>query len=442
MYREISRRLLKWKDSRRRKPLIITGVRQCGKTYIIEQFGKESFSNCVTVNFESQSVYAGVFEYDYDVRRIVTELERLTRQKINPGETLLFFDEIQACPRAVTALKYFCEDMRELHVICAGSLLGVAITHSNISFPVGKVNRMQLYPMNFKEFVIANGYENLIQIFSEWKTDREIPDVYSGPMKKLLRDYFIIGGMPEAVQAWLDENDYDTVTDIQNEILRGYEDDFSKYAPVSEIPRIHMVWDSVPVQLAKENNKFIFSHVKAGKRAADLEDSLRWLSDAGLIYQLYLTEHPEIPLSAFADRTYFKVYMSDVGLLRAKSKLAPGTISEGNPIFIKYKGAFAENFVYNELISLGITPFFWRSGNTAELDFLFDGNNTIIPTEVKSADNVQAKSYRMFCKKYAPETGFKLSMKNIAENMCENTRTINLPLYLTWNIRHYCQEDR
>lgn len=437
MYREISEDLKKWKTSRRRKPLILTGVRQCGKTYIVEQFGRENFQNCVTVNFESQSAYSGIFEYDYDVKRIVLELERLTKEKIIPGETLLFFDEIQACPRALTSLKYFCENMRELHVICAGSLLGVALTHENISFPVGKVNRMRLYPMNFKEFVLANGREDLISVFSGWPADREIPDLYSLPMKKLLKEYFIVGGMPEAVQTWRDEESFDEVNEVQTEILRDYEDDFAKYAPVAELPKIRMIWNSVPVQLAKENNKFIFSHVKAGKRAADLENALQWLVDAGLIYRLHLVEKPEIPLSAFADRTYFKVYMSDVGLLRVRSGISPDVMAEKNPGYVKYKGAFAESFVYCELTSQGREPYFWRSGNTAELDFLFDGKRTIVPVEVKAADNVQAKSYRLFCRRYMPETGFKLSLKNIAENMCEETKTFNLPLYLTWNMEHY-----
>lgn len=437
MYREITEKLIAWKDSRRRKPLLITGVRQCGKTYIIEQFGKEHFENCVEINFESQSAFSGVFEYDYDVDRILRELERLTKEKIIPGKTLLFFDEVQACPRAITSMKYFCENKRELHLVCAGSLLGVALTHENISFPVGKINRMQLYPMNFREFSIANGQSGLIETMSDWPTDREIPTLYSEPMKKLLNDYFIIGGMPEAVDTWIQENSYEEAENVQMEILRDYEDDFGKYAPVSELPKIRLIWASVPVQLAKENNKFVFSHVASGKRAADLEDSLKWLIDAGLIFPLHLVEKPEIPLSAFADRTYFKVYMSDVGLLRVRSGLSPDTILNGNVNYIKYKGMLAENFCFTEMVSSGRNPYFWRSGNTAELDFLFEDKNSIIPVEVKSADNVQAKSYRLFCRKYLPKTGFKLSLKNIGENVCEQTRTINLPLYLAWNLKHY-----
>ena len=437
MYREIIEDLIKWKNNNRRKPLIITGVRQCGKTYIVEEFGRNNFSNLVVVNFEQDRSVSALFDYDFDVKRIITEISRLKKADIIPGQTLLFFDEIQECPEAVTALKYFCEDLRGLHLIAAGSLLGVALTHKNISFPVGKVNRMQLYPMNFKEFAIACGEENFIQTLSDWPLDREIPELYSVPMKKLLDDYYIVGGMPEAVKIWSETHDYDEVTDVQNEILNDYESDFAKHAPLSEVPKIKMIWNSVPVQLARENNKFVFSHVKEGKRSADLEDALEWLIDAGIIYKLCLVEKPELPLSGFANYTYFKVYLCDVGLLRVQSGLSPKTIMNGSGSFIRYKGAMAENFVYEELVSIGKSPYFWRSGNTAELDFIYDGADSVVPVEVKAADNTQAKSYRIFCKRYSPQTGFKISRKNIAENFCENTRTINLPMYMTWNIKRY-----
>lgn len=437
MYREIIKDLIKWKNNNRRKPLILTGVRQCGKTYIVEEFGRNNFSNLVVVNFEQDRSVSALFDYDFDVKRIITEISRLKKADIIPGQTLLFFDEIQECPKAVTALKYFCEDLRGLHLIAAGSLLGVALTQKNISFPVGKVNRMQLYPMNFKEFAIACGEENFIQTLSDWPLDRDIPELYSVPMKKLLDNYYIVGGMPEAVKVWSETHDYDEVTDVQNEILNDYESDFAKHAPLSEVPKIKMIWNSVPVQLARENNKFVFSHVKEGKRSADLEDALEWLIDAGIIYKLCLVEKPELPLSGFANYTYFKVYLCDVGLLRVQSGLSPKTIMNGSGSFIRYKGAMAENFVYEELVSIGKSPYFWRSGNTAELDFIYDGDDSVVPVEVKAADNTQAKSYRIFCKRYSPQTGFKISRKNIAENFCENTRTINLPMYMTWNIKRY-----
>lgn len=437
MKRDIFNELMKWKDSRRRKPLLVTGVRQCGKTYIIKQFGEKYFNNCVTVNFEGQSKYSEIFEYDFDVERIIKEIKMITKEEIVLGKTLLFFDEIQECPRAITALKYFCENLKELHIICAGSLLGVALKQENISFPVGKVNRIRLYPMSFKEFVIACGNEEMIDILKDWNTYRIIPELYSVPMQKMLKDYYIVGGMPEAVQTWIDTKDYDEVDAVLKEILDDYADDFSKHSPIIELPKIRWIWDSVPVQLAKDNNKFVFSHVKKGKRAAELENAMQWLKDAGLIYPLELVEKPETPLSAFADASYFKVYMSDIGLLRVRSNVSYATILYENDNYIRYKGAFAENYVNNELTALGKNPFFWRSGNTAEIDFMYDGEESFIPVEVKAADNTQAKSYRQFCKRYVPKKGFKLSMKNIAENMCEETITINLPLYMTWNIEKY-----
>ncbi len=439
MYRDIMNDLVRWKDSRRRKPLLLTGVRQCGKTYIVKEFGRQYFDDFVYINFEENEKLAAIFEYDLDVERIVKELEVTLRARITIGHTLVFFDEIQAVPKAITSLKYFCENMKELHLICAGSLLGVALKHENISFPVGKVNRMQLYPLNFKEFVIAAGGENMLEMLSNWPADREIPEIYSHPMRNYLRDYYIVGGMPEAVAEWVERHDYDEVEAIQREILQDYADDFAKHAPIPEVPNIHLVWDSIPVQLARENNKFVFSHVKQGKRAKDLENALQWIIDAGLAYKLPLISNVEVPLSSFADGTYFKLYLADVGLLRVRSNIDYRTILAGNSDFREYKGAMAENYVLTELITQGISPYFWRSGNTAELDFVYEKHNRIIPVEVKSADNVQAKSYRLFCNRYTPETGFKLSMKNIGNNICGSTSTYNLPLYLVWNMKQYEQ---
>ena len=437
MYREILQDLETWKDKTRRKPLILTGVRQCGKTYIVEEFAHKNFENYIYVNFESEETLSAIFDYDFDVDRITRELERHFKTQIIPGQTLVFFDEIQECTRAITSLKYFCENMRDLHIVCAGSLLGVALKKEQISFPVGKVNRLQLYPMNFKEFIIANDREDLIETFREWPTDREIPQIYTKPMEDLLKAYYIVGGMPEVVKTWIETHDYNEVEEVQNEILADYADDFSKHAPLTDVPKIRWIWDSVPVQLAKENNKFVFSHVKKGKRSAELEDALQWLVDAGLLVKAELVEKPEIPLEGAANKTYFKVYMSDVGLLRAKSKVSVSTILEESDLYVRYKGAFAENYVLNEFKSIGKVPFFWRSGNSAEVDFLYEEEGRIIPVEVKSADNTQAKSYKLFCKKYNPKKGLKLSRKNIAENLCESTVTYNIPIYLGWNIDHY-----
>ena len=349
----------------------------------------------------------------------------------------MIFDEIQECPRAITSMKYFCENKPDLHLICAGSLLGVALRQENISFPVGKVNRMQMYPLNFKEFVKASGSEDLLRVLEQWPTDREIPEIYTIPFEKLLKEYYTVGGMPEAVNEWILSNDFHEVETIQDEILEDYADDFSKHAPVRDVEKIRWIWDSVPIQLAKDNNKFVFSHVKEGKRAAELEDALQWLVDAGLVYKLPLVENVEVPLSFASDASWFKLYMADIGLLRRKSGLAWQTIQSGNELYVKYKGALAENYVMNELISSELSPYFWRSGNTAEIDFLIEKENAVIPIEVKAADNVQAKSYRLFCKRYSPAVGIKASMKNIGQSLCDNTRTVSLPLYLLWNMEQY-----
>lgn len=432
MYRDILNKLNDWKQSRRRKPLLITGVRQCGKTYVIKEFGRNSFENMVYINFESDEHFAEIFDYNFDTERIIKEIEVARKEKIIPGKTLLVFDEIQECPRAITSLKYFCEEMRDLHLVCAGSLLGVAIKAENVSFPVGKINRLRMFPMNFREFVTACGGSSFIDALSNWPISRPVPDLYRIPMESFLKDYYLVGGMPEAVNEWIISHDLKEVEAVQDEILKDYADDFSKHAPKTEVEKIRWIWDSVPNQLAKDNNKFMFSHVKEGKRAADLEAALTWLSDAGLVTKLEMVENVELPLSACADATFFKVYMSDIGLLRRKAGL-PESFYDGAPeLFSRFKGALTENFVLNELLSLGISLYYWRSGNTAEVDFIYEEDGHVIPAEVKSADNVQAKSIRIFCRKYHPEKGFKLSLKNIAENSCENTRMINLPLYMIW----------
>lgn len=434
MKREFIKDLVAWKDSARRKPLIVTGVRQCGKTHSLKEFGSSFFENVCYINFESSSSYSSIFDYDFDVKRIIREIEQMEQCKITPGKTLLILDEIQESPRAITSLKYFCENMRELHIACAGSLLGVALKGENISFPVGKVNRMQMHPMSFKEFLIAKGEEKFIEIFADWDINREIPEAYARPLERLLKEYYLVGGMPEVVQEYVSSGDFNAVQQIQDEILSDYADDFSKHAPVPEIEKIRLVWDSVPIQLAKENNKFMFSHVKEGKRAHELEAALQWLKNSGLVYLLELVQNAEAPLSANADATYFKVYMADCGLLCRRLGLGYKDFLGETDTMKTYKGAVVENYVLNELIALRKRPYFWRSGNSAELDFLFEEEGNIFPVEVKAATNTRAKSYRQFCKKYQPGKGYKLSLKNLAVNDCEGTVTLSLPLYLVWKL--------
>ena len=437
MQRDFIQNLIEWKDSKRRKPLILTGVRQCGKTYLLKEFGSEYFDNFCYINFESAGKYSAIFEYDYDVKRILREIELAENVKIIAGKTLLIFDEIQECPKAITSLKYFCENLQELHLVCAGSLLGVAIKKENISFPVGKVNRMQLYPMSFKEYLQAVGEGKYIELFNDWNINREIPELYTVPLERHLKNYYIVGGMPEAVKEFAESGDYAEVAKIQDEILSDYSDDFSKHAPIPEIEKIRMIWDSIPKQLAKENNKFVFSHVKEGKRAHELEAALQWLKNSGLVHLVELVQNAELPLSSNADSTYFKVYMADSGLLCRRLGLSYKNILEENTALSTFKGAITENYVLQELIVQNKVPYFWRSGNTAELDFLFEEDGNVIPVEVKAATNTQAKSFKQFCKKYQSKTGFKLSLKNIAENDCEGTNAVNLPLYLLWNISSY-----
>lgn len=438
MYREITERLKNWKASPHRKPLLITGIRQCGKTYILKKFAEDFFADAAYFYFEGNKRLASIFQTDFDTARIIDELGSVIRhKKIIPGKTLLIFDEIQACPEALTALKYFYETMPELHIVCAGSLLGVALKRNNISFPVGKVDRLNMYPMSFREFLIANGHKALLDGLLKYDTANPLPELYTTTLAKELKYYYLIGGLPEVVSRWIETHDFTEVAELQNNILEDYANDFAKYAPISEVPKITWIWESVPIQLARENNKFFFSHVKQGKRSKDLEDALEWLNNAGLINKLDLVTTPELPLAFNADASYFKIYMADVGLLCRRCGLTADTVLEESAYYKNFKGALTENFVLTELIHAGMHPYFWRSGNTAELDFLFECKNKVVPVEAKAEIHTRAKSYRLFCKQYTPVTGFKFSMKNIGVNNVEATKTISLPLYLIWNIKKY-----
>ena len=440
MKRNIISSLLKWKNKAKRKPLIVTGVRQCGKTYILKSFGAEYFEDTAYFNFEEIENLSSIFEHDFNVDRIVDELGSLVLGRpIIPGKTLVIFDEIQTCPRAITALKYFCENLPDLHVIAAGSLLGVALAGASegLSFPVGKVERLMMYPMTFDEFVQADGGEKLIKSGAKFDLNRELPEIYTSQMEKYLKLYYIVGGMPEAVQTWCDSHSFEEVEQVQQNILRDYADDFAKHAPLSEVPRIRLIWQSVPIQLAKENNKFVFSHVRKGARSKELEDSLEWLINSSLVYKLSLVEKTEQPLSFVADETYFKIYMADIGLLRKRSGIYYKTILDGGDDFIRFKGALTENFVMSELRAAGFFPYFWRSGNTAELDFILESEGKIIPIEVKSATNTRAKSLRQFCMKYKPALAVKFSLKNVGDSEESGTKIQSLPLFQIFRLREY-----
>ncbi len=442
MERMIFSRLQKWKEKKNRKPLLLTGVRQCGKTYIIKEFGKKEFEDIAYLNFDGNTGLKSVFEYDFNVGRIIDEIANVVyEKKIIPGKTLVVFDEIQDCPRAIQSLKYFCEDMPQLHLIAAGSLLGVALRKEGISFPVGKVERLEMYPMSFEEFVIANGGEKYVEGIRAQAFEREIADIYTVPLEKYLKNYYIIGGMPEAVQAWVDTHDYREVEEVQDRILKDYADDFAKHTSPDTAAKVKLIWDSLPSQIARDNNKFIFSHVKQGARAKELEDALEWLVNSGIAYKLNMVANPELPLSGMADTTYFKVYMSDVGLLRRKSNVNYRTILEGDAAYIHFKGALTENYIMTQLKCMGIDCYFWRTKADAEIDFLSDYEGVLLPIEVKSADNTKAKSLHMFCNRYRPKMAIKTSLKNVGENMDGSTHVWSIPLYIIFKLKEYVEYE-
>ena len=441
MWRQMETDLLAWKERRHRKPLVLSGIRQCGKTYLLRNFGRKRFSNCAYFNFEAQPGLASIFEQDFDTGRILRELSGISSTPITEGKTLLIFDEVQEVPQAITSLKYFCEEKPDLHIACAGSLLGTSIRREGFSFPVGKVDRLCMFPMTFYEFVRVNQGGASLDVLEEMEFAREIPAAYAERMKDLLRQYFLVGGMPAAVSAWVGAHDLQEVEDIQENLLRDYENDFSKHASRSDIPKIHMIWNSIPVQIAKENNKFVFSHVKKGIRAKELEDALQWLQDAGMILKNELVAKPEAPLSFGADTTYFKVFLPDVGLLRRRANLAARDIISGNENYGRFKGAFAENYVMTQLTAMGFHPYFWRSGNTAEIDFLIEGGGSIVPIEVKAAENVRAKSLALYISRYHPQRAFKTSLKNVGVTRQGDTELWSLPLYMLWKLGKYLKEE-
>ena len=438
MKRKSFDKLLKWKEKKNRKPLLVTGVRQCGKTYLIKEFGRTEFEEMAYFNFDGNTGLKSIFDYDFNVERIMDELGNVIYgKKIISGKTLVVFDEIQDCPRAIQSLKYFCENMPELHIIAAGSLLGVALRKEGISFPVGKVDRMEMYPMSFEEFVMADGGGNYISGSSRLAFEREVPEIYTVPMEKFLKNYYIIGGMPEAVQTWVDTHDYREVEEVQDRILKDYADDFGKHTTPDTMTKVKLIWDSIPSQIARDNNKFIFLHVKQGARAKDLEDALEWLVNSGIAYKLKLVSNPELPLSGMADNTYFKVYLSDVGLLRRKSNVNYRTILEGDASYIHFKGALTENYIMTQLKCMGIESYFWRTKADAEMDFITDYEGMLLPIEVKSADNTKAKSLHIFCNRYHPRMAVKTSLKNVGNNLDGDTHVWNIPLYLIFRLKEY-----
>lgn len=437
MKRQILHNLLRWKEDPNRQPLLIRGVRQCGKTWIMKRFGEENYPDTAYFNFESDESIREFFEGDLDVSRIIKSLGVQRGKTIMPGTTLVIFDEIQFCPRALTALKYFSEDMPKLHVICAGSLLGVALAKPQ-SFPVGKVELVTLRPMNFYEFCAANGDEMLADHLASLPTGEPLPAAFTGRLEEYYRDYLICGGMPAVVSSWIERHDIGEVERIQQQILDTYSLDFVKHAPINDFPKLSLIWNAIPLQLAKENSKFLFSHVKKGARARDLEDALQWLIDAGLIYKIEKVDRPYIPLSMYADASYFKIYLADVGLLRKMSKFPASALLSSSPMAADMRGALTENYVLGEVMSVtGEVPYFWRSERTAEVDFLVQDGEKIVPIEVKAGKNTRAKSLQEYRKKFSPEIAVRVSLQVAARHDDENGTLIEMPLYLIWIWKTY-----
>lgn len=426
MERLLFQELIAWKEKTNRKPLILKGVRQCGKTYLLKTFGRQCYADTAYFNFEETESLKTLFETDYDVNRILFELGLTLGRTIQRGTTLIIFDEIQECGRAITALKYFCENAPEYHIVCAGSLLGIALKKQP-SFPVGKVDFLTLYPMSYAEFLLANGETQLAGYLTTFKRGEKISEPVANKLTTYLKQYYVTGGMPEVVQMWCETHDIEKTEKVQQMILDSYQFDFSKHAPVKDFPKILAIWQSIPEQLAKDNSKFIFGHVRKGWRAKDLEDALIWLEGAGLVYKVCRIEKPFIPMSAYADPTVFKLYLCDVGLLRKLSKLPYEVILESSALYTEFKGAMTENFVLCELLkSLENTPYYWTSGNSAEVDFVIQCGTQIVPIEVKSERNVKAKSLAEYRKKYEPVYAVKTSMRSETNGI----GVLNIPLYL------------
>jgi len=419
------KKLLDWKNSPRRKPLILSGARQVGKTYISLTFGKEQYKNTVYLNMEDSGQVTAIFERDLKPERIIRELSAHSGQSIFPGDTLIIFDEIQSCERALTSLKYFCENAPEYHIIAAGSLLGVATNRKNYSFPVGKVDMLTMLPLDFEEYLLATGNEAILGLIKESYENFTPLSLHETAMD-IYKTYLVVGGMPQAVLEYVKTNDFNFVLAAQKTINDGYIADMAKYATANETTKIKAAWESLPAQLAKENRKFQYKVIKSGAKAHEYELPIDWMKFAGIINKCVRITEGKLPLTAYAANDSFKIYMVDTGLLCSKFGIAANVVLNGSPSFDGFKGALAENYICQCLVANGFTPFYWSSPGKAELDFVFqDNQGNIVPLEGKSADNVKSKSLRQFVSIYKPEYSVRVSTKNFGyEN---NIKSI--PLY-------------
>ena len=428
-------KLKQWKEKKNRKPLIIRGARQVGKTWLMKEFGRTCFKKMAYVNFDSNTRMRQVFEGDINIERLILAISAETGVSIDSRDTLLIFDEVQEVPKALTALKYFCEEASEYAIVAAGSLLGVAM-HKGTSFPVGKVDFMDLYPLSFREFLCALGEMRFAEILDS--SDTDMVTMFKSKYIDRLREYYFVGGMPEVVQSYLDSKDFNQVREIQKNLLNDYQQDFSKHAETTLVSRLNLVWNSIPMQLAKENKKYIYGQVREGARAKDFELAIQWLMDCGLIHKVQRIKKPGLPLKAYLDLDAFKIYLLDIGLLMAMVDLDARVIIDGNRIFTEFKGALTEQYVLQQLIAdLGIEAYYYSTEKSSgEIDFLLQGKSSILPLEVKAEENLRAKSLKAFCEKYHPACAVRTSMSDYREQEWMT----NIPLYNICRIKKYLDQ--
>ena len=424
MERIIMKKLIEWKESKDRKPLILKGARQIGKTYILKEFGEKNYEGVAYFNFDHDEDLYNLFKKTKDPKRILEQLAFIYGKAIKPEKTLIIFDEIQECPNALNSLKYFNEEANEYHIACAGSLLGIRLSHT--SFPVGKVEFLNMYPMTFSEFLIADNCENLLEYMQSIKKIESISDIFFNMLEEKLKAYFIVGGMPEAVNSWVNEKDIEKVNKILDNILVAYESDFSKHTSNSEANKTSLVWNSIPSQLAKENKKFLYQTIKEGARAREYEGALNWLNDANLVFKVYNVNKNAIPLKAYTDLNCFKIYMNDIGLLRRMSNIDSRIIIEGNKLFEEFKGALTENYIFNMLNIIYNKNINYYTFDRYEIDFILQTKNEIIPIEVKSGENINNVSLT----RYNERNDNKISIRFSTRNLDHNGKVLNVPLFM------------
>lgn len=429
MQRYALKHLIDWKNKKNHKPLVIQGARQVGKTWLMQEFGKKYYEQVAYINFDVDLKSREIFDVDYDTERLIMDIGLATKTKINAENTLIIFDEIQECPRALTSLKYFRENAPQYDIIVAGSLLGVAC-HEGTGFPVGKVSFMNLFPLSFEEFLLAMGEERFVELLN--KKDFKTIKLFNNKYEKLLKQYCYVGGMPEIVQDFVENKDFESVRNLQKEILSAYEEDFTKHIPTNTVAKIRLLWKSIPAQLSKENKKFIYGAAKEGARARDFEAALSWLINSGLVYRVNKITKPDLPITAYEDFNSFKLFVLDVGLLGAMTDLQADTIIDGNRIFEEFKGAIAEQYVLQQFKTIKDLPVFYWSNETsrAEIDFVIQIKSDVVPVEVKAERNLQAKSLKVYMEKFKPNYAIRTSMADYKKT----DNLIDLPLYTLENI--------